>query len=165
MNKVTSFLNQFASGPFKIIEEPHPTLRLVAPPITEFGPELLELKKRMHETMIKANGIGLAAPQINLSVQIFLMDEIIYHGEENFERITHLIINPEILSSSGKDCIEEGCLSIPGKRISVDRAAQILVKYQNENGKIITREFIGLAAICFQHELDHLLGKLMIDYP
>jgi len=127
--------------------------------VKDFGPELVPLFDEMHETMIKARGVGLAAPQVGVAKQIAIMNP-----EPENEKTLLRMVNPRIIASSDEtDKIEEGCLSVPGIRGEVVRAAKITVAYQDENGKARTLEAEGILARIIQHELDHLSGVLFVD--
>ncbi len=112
----------------------------------------------MFETMKDENGIGLAATQVNRHVQVVVMD---VSEEQNEPRV---FINPKIVRKDGVTISEEGCLSVPGNYAKVERAESITVEALNEHGEAFELEAEGLLAICIQHELDHLKGKLFIDY-
>ena len=141
-----------------ILEFPDPRLRTKAVPVTEFGPELASLVDAMFETMYEAPGIGLAASQVNVHQQLLVLDV----SEEKNER--RVFINPKILSSEGTQTYQEGCLSVPGIFADVDRAESIRVEAQDVTGKSFTLDADGLLAVCIQHEMDHLIGKLFVDY-
>ena len=141
-----------------ILEYPDPRLRIRAEPVTEFDAALAQLVADMFETMYAAPGIGLAATQVNVHRRLLVADV----SEERNEPIC--LINPEILTAEGTVSYEEGCLSVPDVFESVDRAERIKVRAQNEHGKPIEVEAEGLLAICIQHEMDHLEGKLFVDY-
>jgi peptide deformylase len=112
----------------------------------------------MFETMYSAPGIGLAAVQVNILKQIIVIDI----SEDKKQPLC--LINPEILESQGEEKMEEGCLSVPGIYENVKRAETIKVSYLDREGKTIEREISGLLAVCIQHEMDHLVGKLFVDY-
>ena len=137
---------------------PDERLRTVCQPVAEINDEIRKLVDDMFETMYKEEGIGLAAPQVNIQQRIITIDL----DSENSNQI--VLINPEILESSGETGIEEGCLSIPGFRGLVPRKEKVTVKALNLNGNEFTLEADGLLAICIQHEIDHLNGVLFVDY-
>tara|TARA_B100001121_G_C18551944_1_gene555934 strand:+ start:205 stop:759 length:555 start_codon:yes stop_codon:yes gene_type:complete len=140
-------------------------LRKKGNPISkEFG-ELPNLIENMWETMYGAEGVGLAAPQIGLSLQLFLVDASPFSDDEpHLEGFKKVFINPEILEETGDEWLfKEGCLSIPGIRENVKRNATIKVKYLDENFSEHIEEFSGLAARVIQHEYDHINGILFID--
>lgn len=113
------------------------------------------LMEAMLSTMYASRGVGLAAPQVGINQKIFVMDS----GDDPL-----FIADPQILRRSGSECMEEGCLSLPGKVINVRRAKTIRVKYLDQDNRPVERTFSGMAARIFLHENDHLLGKLIIDY-
>ena len=133
-------------------------LRTVCQPVAEINDEIRKIVDDMFETMYKEEGIGLAAPQVNIQQRIITIDL----DSENSNQI--VLINPEILESSGETGIEEGCLSIPGFRGLVPRKEKVTVKALNRDGNEFTLEADGLLAICIQHEIDHLNGVLFVDY-
>ena len=137
---------------------PEERLRTVCQPVAEINDEIRKIVDDMFETMYKEEGIGLAAPQVNIQQRIITIDL----DSENSNQI--VLINPEILESSGKTGIEEGCLSIPGFRGLVPRKEKVTVKALNRDGNEFTLEADGLLAICIQHEIDHLNGVLFVDY-
>ncbi len=141
-----------------ILEYPDPRLRTRAEPVAEVGVETRTLVADMLETMYAAPGIGLAATQVNVHERILVMD---ISEERNEPRC---LINPEITSKEGSVSYEEGCLSVPGVFEAVSRAEQIGVKALDENGETLEFDAEGLLAICIQHEIDHLEGKLFVDY-
>ncbi len=141
-----------------ILEFPDPRLRTKAVPVIEFGPELATLVDAMFDTMYEAPGIGLAASQVNVHQQLLVLDV----SEEKNER--RVFINPKIVSSEGLQTYQEGCLSVPGIFADVDRAERIRVEAQDLTGKSFTLDADGLLAVCIQHEMDHLIGKLFVDY-
>ncbi len=142
-----------------IIKIGHPTLRKVAAPIQEFNKELQELAQNMIETMRLNDGIGLAAPQVNIYRRMFVIDKHLI--QEDWEAEAY--INPEILESEGAEAFEEGCLSIPGIREEVVRPTKIRVRYQKLDGSQVEEMMDGLLARVFQHEFDHLEGILFTD--
>lgn len=145
----------------KIIKYGDPLLETKADPVTEFDtPELRDTLADMFETMYAAKGVGLAAPQIGLGKRISVIDVSV--GENEADKI--VIINPEIVSSEGKQVGEEGCLSIPGFREPVSRANKVKVRAKNEQGEDIELCGEELLARAFQHEIDHLNGILFISH-
>lgn len=142
----------------EILEFPDPRLRTVAKPVTEFNPALQKLVQDMTETMYAENGIGLAATQVNVHQQLLVLD--ISDSRDQLK----VYMNPEILNSSGEQNCEEGCLSVPGVYAEVQRAENIRIRAQDVEGKVFEEELSGLHAICLQHEMDHLQGKLFVDY-
>jgi peptide deformylase len=145
----------------KILKYGEPVLERRAEPVTEFNtPELDQTITDMFETMYAAKGVGLAAPQIGLSKCISVID--ISVGEDETKKL--VIINPEVVSSEGKQVGEEGCLSIPGFREPVSRANKVTVKALNQKGEVIEFEGEELLARAFLHEIDHLKGVLFISH-
>jgi peptide deformylase len=141
-----------------VLSFPDERLRTVAKPVEEVNDEIKQLVSDMFETMKDENGIGLAATQVNRHVQVVVMD---VSEDQNEPRV---FINPEIVRKDGSTISEEGCLSVPGNYAKVERAEAITVKALDENGETFELDAEGLLAICIQHELDHLKGKLFIDY-
>ena len=142
----------------KVLRFPDERLRTQAQPITEFTAELQTQIDDMFETMYQEKGIGLAATQVDYHKQLIVMDL-----QDEVER-PKVFINPEIIASSGDFCNEEGCLSVPGIYAKVDRAELVTVKALDRHGNEFTVEADDLFAICIQHEMDHLKGKLFVDY-
>jgi len=142
-----------------IIKIGHPTLRKIAERVEKFDQNLQDFVDDLIDTMRVNEGIGLAATQVNVIQQVFVIDKGLI--DEAWE--VQAYINPEILESEGLDSLEEGCLSIPGIRSEVERPPVIRVKYQNLDGEVIEEELEGLLAKVFQHEFDHLNGVLFVD--
>jgi len=141
-----------------ILEFPDPRLTTVASDVRSFDEALKKLVKDMLETMYSANGTGLAATQVNVHKRLLVLDV-----SENQERPL-VYINPQILSQSGEQNQEEGCLSVPGIYANVKRAENITVKAQDMDGNSFEEQLEGLHAVCVQHEMDHLIGRLFVDY-
>jgi len=142
-----------------ILEFPDPRLRTVAKPVTDFGDELQTLIDNMFETMYEAPGIGLAATQIDVHQQLIVIDV----SEDRDEPL--VFINPEVeVIDQDTFGYEEGCLSVPGFYEEVVRPQHVRVTAKDRNGKDFTIEPEGLLAVCIQHEIDHLNGKLFVDY-
>lgn len=142
----------------EILEFPDPRLRTVARPVEDFDPALARLVQDMLETMYQAQGIGLAATQVNVHLRLLVMDT-------SEARDQHRVyVNPEILASDGLQTYEEGCLSVPGIYANVERADWVRVRAQHVDGSSFEEEIDGLDAVCLQHEIDHLNGKLFVDY-
>jgi peptide deformylase len=141
-----------------ILEFPDPRLRTRAQPVTVFDAELGQLIDDMFETMYTAPGIGLAATQVDAHKRLIVIDVSETHNEPV------VLINPEILSREGVAETEEGCLSVPGIFDDVKRAAKIRVRAQDRTGAVFERDCEGVLAVCVQHEMDHLDGKLFVDY-
>jgi len=136
----------------------HQALHRPAATVTTFNEELTQLVRDMYETMYHENGVGLAAPQVGISKAIATIDV----SEERNKPF--VIINPEIIDRKGSELMEAGCLSIPGTYDKVPRATWVKVRAQDETGKAFEIEGEGLLSHCLQHEIDHLYGKLYIDY-
>jgi peptide deformylase len=141
-----------------ILEFPDPRLKTVAKDVKSFDIELKKLIEDMTETMYLANGIGLAATQVNVHERLLVLD---VSEDQDQPRV---YINPQILSHSGEQNHEEGCLSVPGIYASVKRAENVTVKAQDADGKSFEEQLEGLHAVCVQHEMDHLIGRLFVDY-
>jgi peptide deformylase len=128
-------------------------------------PELSKLIDDMFETMERSKGVGLAAPQINKAIRLFVIDSQRMYDDEPNEGLREVFINPEIIEEKGEMwAYEEGCLSIPGIREDVNRKASVRIRYLNRDFKPMEREFTGLTARVIQHEYDHIEGKLFIDH-
>jgi peptide deformylase len=141
-----------------ILEYPDPRLRIRAEPVTKVDADIRRFVEDLLETMYAAPGIGLAATQVNVHKRILVID-VSTDGTE-----PHCLINPEILSAEGQTSAEEGCLSVPEFYDFVDRAAKIRVRALDRDGRPFELEAEGLLAVCIQHEMDHLEGKLFVDY-
>ncbi|ABE53321.1 peptide deformylase [Shewanella denitrificans OS217] len=141
-----------------VLRFPDERLRTIAVPVTDFGPQLQAQIDSMIETMYAEKGIGLAASQVDFHQQLIVMDL-----QDDIER-PKIFINPEIVAKSGEFSNEEGCLSVPGVYAKVDRAEFVTLKALDRDGKPFTVEADELFAICIQHEMDHLKGKLFVDY-
>jgi peptide deformylase len=137
---------------------PDPRLRKVAKPVEAVDERIRTLLADMLETMYDAPGVGLAATQINFHQQVIVVDV----SEEKDQPL--FLINPKITALSGEESMEEGCLSVPETNEMVTRAAKITVSALNEQGESIELQADGLLAVCIQHEIDHLQGKLFVDY-
>ena len=141
-----------------ILEFPDPRLRTKAQPVEQVDDALRKLIDDMFETMYAAPGIGLAATQVNVHKRVVVIDV----SEQRNERLA--LINPELVSHSGMEETEEGCLSVPGIYEKVKRADRIRVRALDRDGKQIEFDADGLLAVCIQHEMDHLEGVLFIDH-
>ncbi|HEX2792029.1 MAG TPA: peptide deformylase [Steroidobacteraceae bacterium] len=141
-----------------ILEFPDPRLRTRADPVLQFDAALRQLIADMLQTMYAAPGIGLAATQVNVHRALLVMD---VSAEKNQPEV---YINPQIVTRDGVEVSEEGCLSVPNIFEEVERAARVRVRAQDAHGQSFERELEGLAAVCLQHEMDHLAGKLFVDY-
>jgi len=141
-----------------ILEFPDPRLRTKAQPVTVFDAALKQLAADMLETMYEAPGIGLAATQVNVHKRLLVLDV----SEEKNQPMT--LVNPKVTAKEGSQTYQEGCLSVPGIFADVERADRIKVEAQDIEGKPVSFEADGLLAVCIQHEMDHLVGKLFVDY-
>ena len=141
-----------------IIEFPDPRLRTVAKPVERVDKRIRQLIEDMFETMYEAPGIGLAATQVDFHQRLLVLDV----SEDKSQPM--VFINPEILSAEGSQVYQEGCLSVPGIYADVKRASTITVKALDRNGEAFEISTDGLLAVCVQHEMDHLAGKVFVDY-
>ena len=141
-----------------ILKYPDVRLKKVASPVVRFDAELGRLADDMAETMYAAPGIGLAATQVDVHQQVVVMDI----SEEKDQRL--VLVNPVITHKDGVQVYEEGCLSVPGIYDKVERAEQVTVQFQDLTGAKQTLEATGLLAVCIQHEVDHLQGKVFVEY-
>ncbi|HEV7609173.1 MAG TPA: peptide deformylase [Steroidobacteraceae bacterium] len=142
----------------QILEYPDPRLRTRAKPVEVFDAALAKLAQEMLETMYAAPGVGLAATQVDVHKRLIVMD--ISEGKTDAK----VFCNPEILAHEGMGVTEEGCLSVPGIFDEVKRPTTIRARAQDVSGKTFEVDLEGLAAVCLQHEMDHLEGKLFVDY-
>ncbi|AHG59905.1 peptide deformylase [Buchnera aphidicola] len=142
----------------KILHYPDERLRLIAKPVHKINKQIQNIVNDMIDTMHQEEGIGLAAIQVNIPLQIIVISKI----EQQKDYL--ILINPKIIKKEGKISIEEGCLSIPEYRAFVPRADYIKVQAINLYGQKIEIEAHSIVSICIQHEIDHLKGKLFIDY-
>ncbi|XOD70077.1 MAG: peptide deformylase [Sodalis sp. (in: enterobacteria)] len=143
---------------FQVLYYPDKLLRTVAKPVDEINYGIHRIVDKMFETMYANEGIGLAATQVDIHQQIIVID-VSKNRNQRF-----VLINPQLLEKSGETGIEEGCLSIPDQRGFVLRAKKVKVKALDRDGKTFELVVDDLLAICIQHEMDHLVGKLFIDY-
>ena len=141
-----------------ILEYPNPRLRKTAALVPVVTPQVQKLVRDMAETMYSAPGVGLAATQVDVHKRIVVIDVSDSRNE------LKVFINPEILAAEAEAECEEGCLSVPGYYDRVRRAARITVRAQDERGEPFELTTDGMLAMCIQHEMDHLLGKVFIDY-
>lgn len=141
-----------------ILQYPDERLHTVANRVEKFDNAVQKLIRDMAETMYAAPGVGLAATQVNVHQQIVVADV-----SENHDQLL-VFINPEIINVSGESELEEGCLSVPGIYDKVARAERVTVRAFNEKGDPFTLEADGLLAVCIQHEIDHLRGKVFVEY-
>jgi peptide deformylase len=142
----------------EILEFPDARLRTVAKPVERVDDTLRKLIDDMLETMYGAQGIGLAATQVNIHQRLLVLDI------SETRDAPRVYVNPEILSSDGTETCEEGCLSVPGIYAEVSRAERVRVAALDRDGNRFEEELDGLHAVCLQHEMDHLEGKLFVDY-
>jgi peptide deformylase len=141
-----------------ILRYPDARLHKVASPVTVFDESLKKLVRDMTETMYAAPGVGLAATQVDVHKQIIVLDV-----SERHDSLV-VLVNPEIVETTGISDIEEGCLSVPGVYDIVERAERVKVRAYDQNGNPFTLEAQGLLAVCIQHEMDHLKGKVFVEY-
>ncbi len=142
----------------KILQYPDERLHKVATSVNDVNDSTRKLIKDMAETMYSAPGIGLAATQVDVHQRIIVIDT----SEKNDNLL--VLINPEIINKSGESEFEEGCLSVPGIYDKVHRSEFVTVKAQNAKGEVFKMDATGLLAVCIQHEMDHLLGKVFVEY-
>lgn len=141
---------------------PDPVLKTVCEPVGKITREIQKLLDDMAETMYAAPGIGLAAPQVGVTARVIVVD--VSWKEESNKRELFQLVNPKITAKSGEIEWDEGCLSIPGFTQIMRRARQVVVEALDRGGKPVTIEGSDLLAVCLQHEIDHLDGKLIIDH-
>ncbi|HIP76303.1 MAG TPA: peptide deformylase [Psychromonas hadalis] len=141
-----------------VLHFPDKRLRMIAKPVEQITPEIKLIAEDMLETMYDENGVGLAATQVNIHQRIAVMDI----SEERNQPL--ILINPSIIEQSGEEESQEGCLSVPETNADVKRAEFVTVEFLNIDGEKEVLKADGLLAVCIQHELDHLKGKLFIDY-
>jgi peptide deformylase len=141
-----------------ILEYPDPRLKKVAAPVTAFTPEIVTLVRDMAETMYAAPGVGLAATQVDVHKRVVIVDI----SDERNDLL--VLVNPELVAADGEVECEEGCLSVPGYYDRVVRAARVTVRARDARGEAFERAAEGLLAVCIQHEMDHLVGKVFVDY-
>ena len=141
-----------------LLEYPDPRLRITAQRVTVFNADLKRLVADMFEMMYAAPGVGLAATQVDVHKQLLVADM----SEDSDQPL--VLINPRILEKDGEQVYQEGCLSFPGLYADVERALRIKVAAQDVDGKDFALEIEGPLAVCVQHEMDHLVGKLFVDY-
>ncbi|WCG82700.1 peptide deformylase [Pectobacterium sp. A5351] len=142
----------------QVLHFPDERLRITAQPVKEVNADIQRIVDDMFDTMYEEEGIGLAATQVDIHQRIIVIDV----SEERNQRL--VLINPELIEKSGDTGIEEGCLSIPETRALVPRSEHVKVRALDREGKTFELEASELLAICIQHEMDHLVGKLFIDY-
>lgn len=142
----------------QILRYPDPRLHKVAKPVAVVDEEIRKLARNMAETMYAAPGVGLAATQVDVHKQLIVIDL-----SETRDQLM-VLINPQILESRGKSDCEEGCLSVPGIFEKVARAEWVKVRALDVSGKLFTLEATGMLSVCIQHEMDHLKGKVFVEY-
>jgi peptide deformylase len=152
------FKVNIAMAILEVLHFPDDRLRKKAVPVEKIDSEIKEIAENMLETMYLESGIGLAATQVNIQKRIVVIDL----SEEKSEPL--ILINPEITKLEGKETMREGCLSVPDYFDTVERAEFIEFNYKTLENELVTVETDGLLAVCVQHEIDHLNGKLFIDY-
>ena len=140
-----------------ILQYPDPRLHKVAAPVARVDDKIRKLIKDMAETMYAAPGIGLAATQVDVHLRVIVIDISETHDQ------LQVFINPEIIRAEGEEICEEGCLSVPGVYEKVTRAAQVTVRALDEQGNSREIEADGLLAVCIQHEMDHLIGRVFVE--
>jgi peptide deformylase len=141
-----------------ILEYPDPRLRKIAAPVAEVTPEIRKLVSDLADTMYAAPGVGLAATQVDVHKRVIVID--VSEARDNLQ----VFINPELITAEGEAEAEEGCLSVPGYYDKVTRPARIRARAQNERGEAFEVEAEGLLAVCIQHEMEHLVGKVFVDH-
>ncbi|MCW5626192.1 MAG: peptide deformylase [Burkholderiales bacterium] len=141
-----------------ILQYPDPRLHKVAAPVVRFDESLRKLVRDMAETMYAAPGVGLAATQVDVHQRVIVIDVSEAHDQ------LRVLVNPEILESRGESGFEEGCLSVPGIYDQVPRFEWIRIRAQDEHGQSYELEADGLLSVCIQHEMDHLQGRVFVDY-
>ena len=141
-----------------ILTYPDTRLHKIAAPVTEFDGALKKLAGDLAETMYAAPGVGLAATQVNVHKRVITIDTSETHND------LLVLVNPRIVRENGRHVYEEGCLSVPGVYEEVERAEHIEFEYQDVTGAIQRRSATGLLAVCVQHEMDHLKGKVFVEY-
>ncbi len=146
----------------EILVYPNKILRETSKEVVTFDKKLHTLLEDMYDTMVFKEGIGLAAIQIGMPLNVLVINLADEEGVQRRENL-YEIINPKILEKDGVIVYQEGCLSVPGYYDEVERAEHIILSYQDRNGKVHQKEFDGLMAIAVQHEMDHLKGRLFIE--
>ncbi|MDG2156070.1 MAG: peptide deformylase [Gammaproteobacteria bacterium] len=141
-----------------ILEYPHPRLRIKAAPVAAVNDTIRQLVDDLFETMYAAPGIGLAATQVDVHQRLLVLDV------SDDQSQSMCFINPEIIARDGAEISEEGCLSVPGVYEGIERAQHIRVRALDRDGNSFDMDAEGLLAVCIQHEIDHLDGKLFVDY-
>ena len=145
-----------------ILYVPHPVLRQKANKLKSITKKDIKIANLMMETMINAPGVGLAANQVGILKQIVTIN---FENKENNKKVNYILFNPSITQYSEETVVmEEGCLSLPEQYADVERPKEIMLEYMDENEKIIKKQIDGYEARILQHEIDHLSGKLFVDY-
>lgn len=140
-----------------ILRYPDPRLHTVAAPVKRVDDKIRQLIKDMSDTMYAAPGVGLAATQVDVHRRVIVIDISDTHDQ------LRVFVNPELVAASGQSDCEEGCLSVPGVYEKVSRAGRVTVRALDAEGREFTLETEGLLAVCIQHEMDHLEGKVFVD--
>ena len=141
-----------------ILRYPDPRLKIVAAPVEKIDDSIRRLARDMAETMYEAPGIGLAATQVDVHKQVIVID-----ASETRDQLL-VLINPELVESDGVQVCEEGCLSVPGVYDKVQRAEHVVVRYLDQDGQMQTISAEGLLAVCLQHEIEHLQGRIFVEH-
>ena len=146
----------------EILLVPHPILRQKAKKLKSISREDIKIANHMMEAMLKAPGVGLAANQVGILKQIVTIN---FEDKENNKKINYILFNPSIIQYSKETSLmEEGCLSLPDQYADVERPKEIILEYMDEKEKVIKKQLDGYEARILQHEIDHLSGKLFVDY-
>ena len=146
----------------EILLVPHPVLRQKAKKLKSISREDIKIANHMMEAMLKAPGVGLAANQVGILKQIVTIN---FEDKENNKKINYILFNPSIIQYSKETILmEEGCLSLPDQYADVERPKEIILEYMDEKEKVIKKQLDGYEARILQHEIDHLSGKLFVDY-
>ena len=146
----------------EILLVPHPILRQKAKKLKSISIEDIKIANHMMEAMLKAPGVGLAANQVGILKQIVTIN---FEDKENNKKINYMLFNPSIIQYSKETSLmEEGCLSLPDQYADVERPKEIILEYMDEKEKLIKKQIDGYEARILQHEIDHLSGKLFVDY-
>ena len=146
----------------EILLVPHPILRQKAKKLKSISREDIKIANHMMEAMLKAPGVGLAANQVGILKQIVTIN---FEDKENNKKINYILFNPSIIQySKDTSLMEEGCLSLPDQYADVERPKEIILEYMDEKEKVIRKQIDGYEARILQHEIDHLSGKLFVDY-
>ncbi len=147
---------------YKLIYAPNPLLRRKAEKIESVGNEEIKIAKKMKQIMLNAPGVGLAANQIGILKQIITVN---FTDQESNKEIEYNLFNPKIISYSKETIImEEGCLSLPEQFVEIERPKNIILEFLNDKNKLVKKEVGGVESRILQHEIDHLSGKLFVDY-